>query len=67
MLIYQIFVSTMHGKKQLIIKTKTIKLKTINLVYQLPSGIINLDYLMDLILYQIFKIISSISSKNMKH
>ena len=40
--------------------------KIINLEYQLQRGMKNLNYLMDHILYQIFKIILSISSKNMK-
>ena len=40
--------------------------KTINLRYQLQSGIKNLNYLMDHIMYLIFKIISSISLRNIK-
>ena len=40
--------------------------ETINLKYQFQNGTKNLKYLMDHILYQIFKIILSISSKNMK-
>ena len=40
--------------------------KTINLKYQRQRGMINLSYMMDHILYQIFKIILSISSKTMK-
>ena len=47
-----------------LIKTHTIK---INLEYQLPRGIKNWNCLMDHILYQTFKIISSVSSKNMKN
>ena len=39
---------------------KNIKSLTINLKYQLQHGIINLNYLMDHIPYQIFKIILSI-------
>ena len=35
--------------------------RTINLKYQLQHGMKNLNYLMDHILYQIFKIILSIS------
>ena len=38
--------------------------KTINVKYQLQRGMKNLNYLMDHILYQIFKIISSLSSEN---
>ena len=37
-----------------------------NLKYQVQRGIRNLNYLIDHILYQIFKTIMSISSKNMK-
>ena len=40
--------------------------KVINLKYQLQHGIENLNYLMDHILYEIFKIIFDISFKNMK-
>ena len=36
------------------------------LKYQLQHGMINLNYLMDHILYQIFKIISSILKKKLK-
>ena len=36
-------------------------------IYQLPCGIENLNYLMGHILYQIFKILLTILSKNMKH
>ena len=39
--------------------------KTKNLKYQLPRGIRKLNYLMDHILYQIFKIILNISLRNM--
>ena len=47
---------------------KNIKLNTttINLKYLLQHGMMNLIYLMDLILFLIFKIILNISSKNMK-
>ena len=38
---------------------------TINLKYQHPHGMMNLNYQMDLILYQIFKIISNTFQKNM--
>ena len=41
--------------------------KIINLKDNLQRGMIKLSYLMDQILYQIFKIILSISSKNMKY
>ena len=40
--------------------------KTINLKYQLQVGIINLNYLLVYILYQLFKAILSISLKTMK-
>ena len=54
MLLFKILAYTIHGAK------------TINLKYHVQRGIINLNYLMENILYQIFKIIFSISSKNMK-
>ena len=59
MLLYQILAYTIHGKIQ---KNDT---KTINLKYQLLHGMRNLNYLIDHILCQIFKIILTISSKNM--
>ena len=40
------------------------RIKSISLTYQLQYVMINLNILMDHILYQIFKIILSISSKN---
>ena len=55
MLLYQILACTIHGK---ISKSHT---KTINLKYQLPRGMKNLNYLMDHILHKIFKIILNIS------
>ena len=57
MLLFQILAHPIHGK---VYKNY---IKTINLKYQLERGIINLNYLMDHIPYQIFKIILSISSK----
>ena len=57
MLLYQILASTVHGK----IKSCT---KGMNLIYQLQRGMINLNYLTDHILFQIFKIILAIFSKN---
>ena len=45
-------------------KYKTVKI--INLKYQLQHGMMSLNYLMDHILYQKFKAILSISSKNMR-
>ena len=39
--------------------------RTISLKYQLQPGIKNLNHLMDHTLYQVFKIILEISSKNM--
>ena len=51
MLLYQTLAFTIHGK---IYKSYT---KIINLKYQLQCEMINLNYLTDHILYQIFKII----------
>ena len=60
MLFYQTLAFTnIHGK---ISKSHTIM---INLKYKLQHGMKILNCLMDQILYQIFKTISSISSKNM--
>ena len=53
-LLYQILVFITHGK------TSKAHLITMNLKYQLQHGMINLIYLMDHILYQIFKIILNI-------
>ena len=44
-------------------KHKKVHTITINLKYQHQHGMINLNYQMDLILYQIFKIILSIFVK----
>ena len=55
MLLYQTLVFTIHGK------TKQKIIKIITLRYQLQHGMKNLNYLMDHILYQIFKIILNIS------
>ena len=52
---------TYYTRKNIKCRTKTIDLK-----YQLQRAIIHLNYLMDHILYQIFKIILSLPSKNMK-
>ena len=57
MLLYQILAFTIHGEIQ---KTHT---KIINSKYQLQYGTKNLNYLVNHILYQIFKNILSISSK----
>ena len=54
---YQILVFISHGETQ---KLHTI---TINLKYSHQHGIMNLNYQMDRILYQIFKIISNIFQK----
>ena len=51
MLTYQILVCTIHEKLE------KSHIKTMNLKYQLQQGLINLNYLMDHILYQILKII----------
>ena len=47
-------------------KYKKVIRKTINLKHQLLYGMKNSNYLMDHIPYQIFKIILSISLRNMK-
>ena len=60
MLLYQILASTIREK---ILKSHT---KTMNLKYQLPRGMMNLNHLTGHILYQIFRIILTISLKNMK-
>ena len=51
MLPYQILASTIYGK---VLESYT---KTINSKYQLLHEMINLNYLMDHIMYQIFKMI----------
>ena len=51
MLPYQVLASTIYGK---ILESYT---KTINSKYQLLHEMINLNYLMDHIMYQIFKMI----------
>ena len=58
MLLYQILASTTHGKKH-----KKSHTWIINLKHKLRFGIKIFNYLMDCVLYQIFQIISSISSK----
>ena len=60
MLLYQILAFTIHGK---IYKSNT---KVIDLKYQLQYGMEKLNYLIDHILYLIFKNILSISSKSMR-
>ena len=59
MLVYQILAFTIHRKIQ---KSHT---RIINLKYQLQHGTTSLNYLMDHILYQIFKIALNTSLKNM--
>ena len=54
----QILVLTIHGK------TEKAHTKIINLKYQLQHGMMNLNFQMDHIMYQIFKIILSIFEKN---
>ena len=54
MLLYQILIFTIHGNTQ-----KAHKI-TINLNYHLQHRMINLNYVMDHILYQIFKTILNI-------
>ena len=58
MLLYQTLAFTVHGK---MLKSHR---KMINLKYQPQHGIKNVNYLMDHIVYQIFKIILNISLKN---
>ena len=60
MLLCQTLVLMIHEK---LLKSHV---KIINLKYQLQHGMKNLNYLMDDILYQIFKTILNISYKNMK-
>ena len=48
-------------------KYKKSHTKTAILKYQLQCGIKNLNYPIDHILYHMFNIVLSISSKNMKH
>ena len=60
MLLYQILAYTIHGK---ILKSCA---KLVNLKCQFQHGIMSLNDLRDHILYQIFNIVLSISSKNMK-
>ena len=57
-LLYQILVFTIHGETQ---KAHT---RVMNLKYLLQHGVMNLNYQMDHIQYQIFKIILSIFLKN---
>ena len=59
MLVYQILAFTIHRKIQ---KSHT---RIINLKYQLQHRMTSLNYLMDHILYQIFKIALHTSLKNM--
>ena len=59
MLVYQILAFTIHRQIQ---KSHT---RIINLKYQLQHGMTSLNYLMDHILYQIFKIALNTSLKNM--
>ena len=61
MLLHQVLVFNIHGK----IYQKN-HIKTINLKYLIRHGMKSLNYLMAHILYQIFKTILIISSKNMK-
>ena len=58
MLLYQILVSTIHGNTQ-----KAHKI-TVKLNYHLQHRMINLNYVMDHILYQIFKTILNIFLKS---
>ena len=58
---FQISLSIIHRK----MKKKSYKSR--NLENQFQHGMINLNYLIDYSLYQIFKIILNIFKKNMKH
>ena len=60
-LLYQILAYTMHGKIQIS------HIKTIDLKFCCQNAIKIYNYMIDEILYQIFKIILSISSKYIKH
>ena len=60
MLLYQILVYNIHRK------IEKSHIRIINLKCQLQHKMKNLNYLMDLILYQIFKIILNIYLKNME-
>ena len=66
MLLNQMLEFTIHGKKNKKVKIIIIVIIIIiiiDLKYQLQHGIKGLNYLMNHILYQIFKIILSIPSK----
>ena len=60
MLLYQMVAYTKHGK------IEQSHGKTTNLKYQLQREMNYLNYLMNCILHQMFKIILNISSKNIK-
>ena len=60
MLLYQTLTFTIHREIKSTISHIS-HIKVLNLKYQLQHGIKNLNYLMDYILYQIFKIILNIS------
>ena len=47
-------------------KSIKVQIKTVNFKYQLQPRMINLNYLIDHMLYHIFNIVLSILSKNMK-
>ena len=57
-MLYQILVFTKHGKNL------KIHVRTINLEFQLEHGTKNLNYLMDHILYQVFKVNFNIYEKS---
>ena len=60
------YVALSNYSKYYIQEDKNCHTKTINLKYQLQRRMINLNYLTDIILYQIFKTILSIPSKDMR-
>ena len=61
MLLYQILAYTIHRK--ILKQFKKSHIRTRNLKYQLRHGIKNLKYLMNLIIYQIYKIVLNIYYK----
>ena len=60
------FMNSKNSKASCTTHGKNSYKKKVNLKYQLQHGIINLNYQMDHILFLIFKIILSISSRNME-
>ena len=67
MSLYQILTSTKHRKISRNMKNNSHKNHKNNKFNQRQYGMINLNYPMDHVLYQIFRISLSISSKSMIH